>query len=845
VSIISQLSLLARDEQETYNSAKISVQSPSTYLSTQNESELMSLEGNLFSSVYHSYTNYIMPIQNGNFSSIICELLYKTVEIGNGFKEMVQGPELEIICKDDRKFFPLKSHPSCLTKTNIFLRDVIDSLLLANPSLESEVSLILKVLYYRRLYNDAATCWLLWFYSTIGINHKTFKYNDYVGEEDILETIKNTKKTKKYEKYNSYDRKNEKNTKKYKIAWWVLFHCNNDILIGELGDIVKACGTGADPFLCSLTELKSLKGRDVGIPDLVEEKERRTKKEKIAKTLAKIKADDLKIALREIIREELQCSEIEWPDSNKHWSKRWAYTKSGAHPKVTEDLLYGKRITGKGRVTRREFAEAADENVIAVGRPMTVAGMSLKLELGKTRVIFGADTRSYYTFDHYLTQIERRWLGRRVLLRPATEQQTLFYGKLGNRKEANSLMFDFTDFNSQHSTEAMQMCLEVIQERFPYKYFDWIHTSLENEYIKDKDGSVTKKIGTLFSGHRGTTFFNSLLNAAYCRVLSGEAYKKCFWYHVGDDVLCKTDDLEAIDEICHAFCDGRVLINKSKQSIGRINAEFLRVSFNNNRGNGYLARSIGSLVCGNWVNDFFLDKESYINTLLQGAWSLCCRAGKKNTGLLLLRSFQRRVPELAPQAYSLLRFRESFKGSPVLVRDVQSIAVVDTAYDYRKPQRDMKNKSKFATQAYLDNHVSESLMSQGLFTRGELCDLMLEASYKGSDNHNPPIAAVSATLVSLQRGQCIGINDKIKKRDGVLSKIFPLAFLKDKLSRSVVSQLLDSLGYEVERDVLAQAWGYSHFPCAVDHIAPFSDLRSISSSFCCAISLDFSYPLCL
>ncbi len=58
------------------------------------------------------------------------------------------------------------------------------------------------------------------------------------------------------------------------------------------------------------------------------------------------------------------------------------------------------------------------------------------------------------------------------------------------------------------------------------------------------------------SGHRMTSMINTILNAAYMRIILGPGlYNRCECEHVGDDILISTDsavDAELVVELCYA-----------------------------------------------------------------------------------------------------------------------------------------------------------------------------------------------------------------------------------------------------------------------------------------------------
>jgi hypothetical protein len=169
-------------------------------------------------------------------------------------------------------------------------------------------------------------------------------------------------------------------------------------------------------------------------------------------------------------------------------------------------------------------------------------------------------------------------------------------------------MIDYEDFNSQHENEAKQMVMEELQYRLQElglgiggevnDVLEWCIAAAMNEWICHPDGTMDHVVGTLLSGSRITTFVNTTL----C-----EAYLLCIGYDLdegeftGDDVCCSDPSEERIERLLVKLKSSPVRANPMKQSVGRVGAEFLRVSYTPEGGIGYVARAISSTVSGNWT----------------------------------------------------------------------------------------------------------------------------------------------------------------------------------------------------------------------------------------------------
>jgi hypothetical protein len=333
--------------------------------------------------------------------------------------------------------------------------------------------------------------------------------------------------------------------------------------------------------------------------------------------------------------------------------------------------------------------------------------------------------------------------------------------------------------------------------------------------------------------------FNSILNAAYISIAAPEL-QKCRSWHTGDDVFIAAPDMDVAHSVLTDLLNSPIRLNKSKQIVGSLGGEWLRVSFNENVGRSYIARSVASLVSGNWVADTVLSREEYINTYLSYAWTFRNRTDVTTTGLCLQSSFRRRVPELARFATGLLTNTRSFNGSPVFTEAPQ-VSVCYAEFSRVKGRPD-KNLPSLATQDYIDNHVDHRLLNTAGITPGELKGLMLEASYAKALESSDAITNVWEGVGSVR------VHVSLKRiprqyHKGVLSSIFPLTFIKSRLTRQQLIALLYAFGHEPKSDVMTQAWG-SKSPLATTsgHVS-WSVMRSCAGGMRENASMAFSYEL--
>jgi hypothetical protein len=508
---------------------------------------------------------------------------------------------------------------------------------------------------------------------------------------------------------------------------------HNHVGLKRMNTLLKSIGAQRFEWGSMMCELTTLMGRLPGgldpyadIVTRVDEAE--FQREKAANCDKELLAQ----CISEVIDAEMATKPV-WPTREDYWSRRWLYTKSGSHSRYAEKSWFGSRLDLPDRPTRRELAEVATENLVALGEPRVDAGYSEKQEHGKVRAIYSCDTRSYYTFDMLLRPVEASWRNHRVLLDPGRRLQSELYPSLAAHSGIR-YMLDFDDFNSQHTLWAMAEVIRQSCKDAPEDVRDWAIRSWDNMWVHWSDGKEMREehmVGTLPSGHRATTFVNTILNAAYCKYASRTRGRKIDSYHCGDDVIVFGAE-DAVSEFVGDVTASPFRVNASKQSVGYSVGEFLRVAFTKEKACGYAARGVSSMVSGNWVTDNRLDKKSYVETLLRGMWTINSRFATRGLGVVAETSLKRRVPELAMLARRLVLHEISFEGSPVAITDGKSVVVVRATGGQAKVIYKGCGGTK-ATDDFMRNHIDYAMLAATDYTPGMLRRLMLRASEKPRD----------------------------------------------------------------------------------------------------------------
>ncbi|UBR58457.1 putative RNA dependent RNA polymerase [Fusarium sambucinum victorivirus 1] len=605
-----------------------------------------------------------------------------------------------------------------------------------------------------------------------------------------------------------------------------------------LSNALKALGLNATALGANLTEAQTLQGRMVGAIDWDQELAKRLDPEVVRKGAVKMSAEDLRPHVEAILDIELPQG-FTLPALDDFWSARWAWCVNGAHTAAASEMLGipGDAFPGFARTYRRMASEFVAEEPISQWDGLTRVSKSDKLEHGKTRAIFACDTRSYFAWSWPLNAIQKAWKNRRVLLDPGRGGMSYIGSRINRAAQAAgvNLMLDFDDFNSHHTTEIMQMVTRSALARSdaPGWLVDVLVKSLDSEYI-EVDGVLRHVAGTLMSGHRGTTFFNSVLNAAYFRMAAGgDMFNRILSLHTGDDVYARVATFHDVAAILTAMPVLGCRLNPTKQSIGHRHAEFLRCAFAPERAWGYVARAIATCASGSWTNDQALGPRELFQTNLSNTRAIINRSGNENFPRLLAPAFHLPRGTGIREAIGLLAGgRAALDNSPVYNTPAPFPRYRLKIADPLTSPMDLKDLPNHATRQYLSSHLSPVELEALTITRTDPQPLLTASSYsKGQveDKTAPPVVKMVSAGVYSPRSPGLAAAAYVAERVVGALNVFPIVqLLRDTLSLREVVHLLSFLGVPPGPDPRRTAFGSEAHPVLVTGTLPFSDASSIA-----------------
>ncbi|AJA41109.1 RNA-directed RNA polymerase [Phomopsis vexans RNA virus] len=629
---------------------------------------------------------------------------------------------------------------------------------------------------------------------------------------------------------------------------WAYYAITDPAAAKEVSDYLKAVGANSSSYGALLVETDTLQGRGVPGTDLPSDSAKRCNLAALKEDmLAELDPVALRSAVRRVLRHELRHRDgnyaLDFPTLEEHWSSRWSWAVNGSHSSMVSKTVPMVGVRGKHvhKYHRRAWLESVRDDPRPNWEGKTFVSCNPKLECGKTRAIYACDTVSYLAFEHLMAPVERAWQGRRILLNPGKGGSIGLAERVKRCRDRSgvSMMLDYTDFNSHHTTSAQQILIEetCALTGYPPDLTAKLVRSFELQDIYLSGKRVGRSAGTLMSGHRCTTYINSVLNMAYLMVVLGEDFVlERQSLHVGDDVYLGARDYPDAGHIITEVMRSPLRMNKSKQSVGHVGTELTRVASNKRDSFGYLARATANLIAGNWYSDSVMDPLEGFTTMLAGCRTLANRGHGMKAPLLLESAVKRILGDDCPDDALLRRIllgdiavnsgpQYSSSGRHV---SIQVKAEFTTADDFG-----YSLVPKLATTTYLSSHASpleiRTLTECGIDPSPSMVRSSWKKSLRIKDRCLERLV-FGAVTTRPARGS-IRAEDLLKqpKPHGCLLQFPLLVLAKDRIPDSELRRAVsDSGGRGWVEDIKLEAWGEYHPSMIVNTGMSFSDAAALS-----------------
>jgi len=603
---------------------------------------------------------------------------------------------------------------------------------------------------------------------------------------------------------------------------------------------LKALGAQTTREGALLVEAETLQGRMAGPIDLEAEAAYRCSPAGVA---AKVidEPELMREHIRAVIEAELQDRDCSLPDLHQWWSSRWLWCVNGSQTAASSRSLGldpKRNSATHDRDYRRMASEALEREPVTGWDGRTDVSSSIKLENGKQRAIFACDTTSYFAFSYILGETEKLWKNERVILNPGVGGHIGIARRVRNAQRGGgvNLMLDYDDFNSHHATSVMKIVFECLCDRFgaPAWYRNVLTASFDKMYLR-VGGQLQRVLGTLMSGHRGTTFVNSVLNAAYVRcAIGGSAFSKMISLHAGDDVYIRCNTLSDCERILYSCKEFGCRMNPTKQSIGFVGAEFLRVAISKTASYGYFARGVAGFVAGSWVTFDPLKPAEGLTNAISGTRTLINRSGCKSLPRLIAPALRWTRGIGVRRLIGLLSGELALEGAPVYNSDgwIRNISM-KVSNDLPSPPAQVWSRN--ATRDYLTDHLQDVEVTAIQMAGVDASNLLVASSYskglnKKSGMPNPqPIFKTVKPRLAYGYVNAIDLLD-VKPERGVLSQYPVLRLFENRLSDRDLRELVLLVGgNHTARDIREEAFGITAMSKNIIGALSYSDAASLSS----------------
>lgn len=615
----------------------------------------------------------------------------------------------------------------------------------------------------------------------------------------------------------------------------------------SLSDIIKR--EGLAPWLADYVELKCLLGRGVNEIDVIAKAMERLQKP--IHPYAFTGHDDvLRAAIKEVMCRELPVGAVLFRKLDDFWSSRWIWAANGGHSRALEHAHPELATRKEVRAYRKCVLEQWKDNPMPQWDGKVYVTPSQKLEHGKSRLLLACDTLSYLWFEYFLKPVETAWQNVDVILNPghvrhdriAADLKPYLHNPLRHNETSRDVVYslDFEDFNSQHSLTAQKMVFEVLFEHLGISNTDTqrIIESFDNMIVYSGKDPLGKVVGTLMSGHRATTFINTILNAAY---IIGAGINCKYHKHVGDDVLMVCGEGEMVRGYAELAKRG-VRCNPSKQCASIFSCEFLRVAHCCDFSQGYISRAIASAVSGNWVADHVLDKREALTNAI-----MCTRSVINRTGSGRVNSFPRVIAmSVAKRTCVENRFiLPLLEGSACLgdgvVYGCENSCVTKVVLNSRLDVagvRDFEYETH-ATADYLRFHTSTVEATMLEQYGADIADIMAQSSWTKSMEASSSVSNETKFSVVYNRvpmGQYVVSADALRNVcvEGVFERYPLLMMIKERIPLAEALDLARALGYECKRGLASEVWGSDMMTCVIDGYLPYTIACELAKQVPCS-----------
>jgi len=610
--------------------------------------------------------------------------------------------------------------------------------------------------------------------------------------------------------------------------------------------VIKALGVNCTDLGSMLVEGQTLQGRGVGDVDMRDECLERVIPERCAKLVVNTFSEaELRSTIRQLLIEELDLPNYRYVPPAEYWDRRWEWCVNGSHSRALERNRPQYTIGVKGQIHRRVAVENWTANPMDDWDSHVYSTSAKKFEHGKTRLLVTIDTASYVAFNHLLRPVEKAWRNKRILLDPGKEGNSGISDRVTALRGGVNVMLDFDSFDTQHTLLAQKVLFDELCDyvKYPVELRERLVNSFDNQ-ICIVGGEILGKLkGVLSSGHRGTSFINSMLNATYIRLAWPDGWNKFDSMHTGDDVVARLRDYGDVQTLLSGIKSRKLRMNPMKQSVGAVSQEFLRMCVTPDDVHGYLCRAISSAISGSWTNSTPLGVSEKLMNAITNSRSLINRSRCPDMYIFSVEGVHQRTKFSRRMVENLLSGVVALDNGPCFTKDGlrREYSLVGGV---KKEKLNLLGLASQATGAYLSKIIKPIERAAIMLTGADVKSMMLEASYAksltafGIREPVNNLRLIERPVVQVSGGISLQAVYKMEPVEGLLSSSPIISLLEKMLNTNDLRIILALMQTPAHNDVRTQCFGPSRSGNVI--VNPMSYADAAATSKRCGGNLVFS-----
>lgn len=292
--------------------------------------------------------------------------------------------------------------------------------------------------------------------------------------------------------------------------------------------------------------------------------------------------------------------------------------------------------------------------------PMVIASKSIKFEWAKQRALFAA-VYEHYAPTAFAYQSIEEYMPNDCPIGKAADASRVCGKVMDMSTNGVTCCIDAKNFNIMHKHEVMSYINTSYKNTFSTKIspeqtraLEWLAEAEYKQILLVRKDELTEEVyttgtdegwitrddsmdtdmlavtltGGMYSGHRLTMLYNTILNRVYYKVAEKRARIKSRSLHSGDDVFSEFTCMADAFKLKKAFIEINYTLQLKKCFLASI-VEFLRISHKNANTSQYLSRSCATALHGRVETSAATDYMALVSAHMRRGTEMIVRYGRR------------------------------------------------------------------------------------------------------------------------------------------------------------------------------------------------------------------------